>query len=400
MGRKEEYILMYKNEEVLSFCVTFSKRNNVEIIKPLAHFDKAPYGIKKDASKEQNDLVLFRFFNARSIPPQRWDYQNIIKATKCKDDFELSFKGHGLSLSNHYWFKKEGEDLKYEDINFFTNKWDDSFAKAVLNEDYESLKTVDLNVPDIVTSGWGVKGWLYEEDGPKLYKLGIAKDHYEECLAEVLASKIAARLFGKGKVVDYELRKIDDKYASVSSSIINVDEELIPLSDYLPRDLYALYRNYSNDRKMSEEFFKRIAELGYPELFEFFVKISCLKSLCFVSDLHFQNLSMIRNMKTGKLRLAPLFDLGGAFGSTESGRKFLSNLNTGSYLIVYFIYGNLNPNWDYSWYDPNSLDGVEEEIRNTLSLSDFYTPELIDNIIGVYRYQKATLDNLAKGKNK
>ena len=33
---------------------------------------------------------------------------------------DLLFKGHGLSLSNHYWFKKENEKPSYDDINFFT----------------------------------------------------------------------------------------------------------------------------------------------------------------------------------------------------------------------------------------------------------------------------------------
>ena len=32
-----------------------------------------------------------------------------------------------------------------------------------------------------------------------------------------------------------------------------------------------------------------------PELFQFFVKLSVLRSLCFVSDLHFENVSLIKD---------------------------------------------------------------------------------------------------------
>ena len=395
MKKKEKLILMFKDFEVLAFTVSFNKER-VKFVEKLEHFDKAPYEFHKENANY--DMALLKFFNKRSMPPQRYNFDEVMKATGCKDGFELSFKAHGLSLSNHYWFKREGEDLKYDDINFFTNKWDDSFARAVLNEDYEALKTCDLNVPDIVTGGWASKGWIYD-DGPKLYKLGIVKDQYEDCLGEVLASKLAQRILKDGEVVKYELKEINGKYASVSPLMIGIDEELIPLSDYLPRSLYNLFLTRNVDKKNQVEFFKQVAELGMPELYQFFVKVQCLRSVCFVSDLHFDNMSVIRNVNTGKIRVAPIYDLAGAFGSSQHGREFITNLSKGSYIIIYFLFSNLDPEWDYSWYDPDKLIGFEDEIRDILSKSDFYTPELIERIIEVYHQQKSSLDELA-GKAK
>ena len=391
---------MYQDDEVLSFRVTFGKRNEIEVLKKLSHFNKAPYGMKEDTPQEELNTILFRFFNSRAIAPSRWDYDRIIKNTGCKDSFELAFKGHGLSLSNHYWYKKEGESLKYKDINFFTNKWDDSFARAVLSGNYEALKDVDLNVPDIVTTGWAVKGWLYEEDEAKLYKLGIAKDHIEEPLSEVLASRLAKRLFNNSGVVEYELKEVYGKYASASKTMIGIDEELVPLSSIVSVDLYALFRNKDGKRSTTVEFLRRIDECGVPHIHEFFVKVLCLKSLAFVNDLHFDNISVIRNIKTGEIRIAPLYDLGGAFGSSETGKKILSNVNKATYIIIYYIYGYLDPNWDYSWYNPDSLNGFENEIKEILSKSDFYNIELINNIIDVYRHQKQSLDEMALASKK
>lgn len=386
---------MYKNDEVLSFVVIFDERNQIEILEKLEHFDKAPYGINNDSTNEDINDKLLTFFSTRCIPSPREDYDKIIKAFNCRDSFELVFKGHGLSLSNHYWFKKEGENLKYEDINFFTNKWDDSFARAVLNNDYEALKTADTNVPDILTSGWGIKGWLYE-DGPKLYKLGIDATHNEEAVAEVLASKLANRLFNKGEAVEYELKMINGHYASVSKPMLNINEELIPLSRVLPRDIYSLFASKNIDAKYKDMFFQKIKEQNIPGLYRFFVKLMCLRSLCFVSDLHFENMSLIRNLTTNERRIAPIYDLGGSFGSTRRGRSFLANIDKGGLFIIYYIFGGLDPNWDYSWYNKDSLNGFEDEIRNMLSLCDFYTPELIESIIKVYKYQKSSLDELSK----
>ena len=375
MEKKEKYILMYKNDEVLSFAVSFGKSSKVEIIKKLSHFDKAPYGMKDDSSLDELKNILFRFLNERTIAGPRWDYVDIIKYTGVKDAFELSFKGHGLSLSNHYWYKKEDENLKYEDINFFTNKWDDSFAKAVLSGNYEALRNVDLNVPDIVTDGWSIKGWLYENGEPRLYKIGIAKDHSEEPLAEVLSSRLAKRMFGSGQSLEYELKEIYGKYASCCKTLIKVDEELIPLVRVVSPTLSNLY----------------------SAKFEDFV--SMISLIFFANDLHFNNLSVIRNIKTSQMRLAPLFDFGSSFGGSEKARAFLSHPNKASYLIIYFLYGDLDPNWDYSWYHKESLDGFEEEIKEALSKSEFYTPELIQNILNVYHYQKDSLTSLAEHKS-
>ena len=94
------------------------------------------------------------------------------------------------------------------------------------------------------------------------------------------------------------------------------------------------------------------------------------------------------------MRLAPILDLGGAFGSSANGKKQLSNINQGTYMLIYFAYGNLDPKWDYSWYNPDSLTGFENDIKELLSKSEFYTPQLIDNIIDVYTHQKGFLDEM------
>ena len=384
---------MYKDYEVLSFSTDFRK-SAVTFLEKLEHFDKAPYGF--DVDDYQINPKLSRFFMSRTIPSQRHGYKEILKATHCRNGFNLSFKGHGLSLSNHYWYKKVDEKLRYDDINFFTNKWDDSFARAVILEDYEAIAHADLNVPDIVTNGWGVKGWIYDEKkGPRLFKIGIHEDNSEEALSEVLSSRLAQRMFKKEDVLQYDLETIYGKYASVSSPIIGVDEEMISLSHYLPFELFQLYHFHKNNKTIYREFLNELKKGGYLDLFTFFVKLNCLKSLCFVSDIHFGNISMIRNMKTGDIRVAPFYDLGSSFGSSNTAKKQLANPNKATLLLIYFMFGTLDPEWDYSWYDKDRLIGFEDEIRNILSKSSFYTPDIIDFIIEIYHQQKVALDEIA-----
>lgn len=391
MNKKEKYILMSKNKEVLSFFVNLHNSIKFEVIERLGSVDLLPYKMKDSSTNEELSVSLMKFFNGRTIANNRYDYEDILKATNTKNSYELVFKGHGLSLIDHFWFKKENESLKYEDINFFTNKWDDTFGRAVLAHDYETLKKASLEVPDLTTAGWACKGWIYD-NGPVLYKLGNSKNHYEEPIVEVLASRLANRIFAPGDVLKYELKEMNGKYISTSRVMIGIDEELVPLASVLPPSVNDIYRNIDLDKKELRRFFNIASQSSIPGLKEFFVKLMCLRSLCFTNDLHFNNISMIRNLKTNEMRLAPLYDLASSFGSSANGRAFLSNLNKGSYIIIYFVYGNLDPNWDYSWYDPDKLIGFEDEIREYLSKSDFYTDTLINNIIDVYKVQKRYLD--------
>lgn len=389
---KETLTLMFKDFEILLFEVDYKQRD-IHILKELEHYDKAPYGV---GITQKAGMSLFRFFNARIISPSRVDYEKIIKATGVKDSFELSFKGHGLSLSNHYWFKRNGENLKYDDISFFKNGWDDTFGKAVLSNNYEALKNCDFNVPDVVTSGWGVKGWL-NEDKPRLYKVGIDEEHPEEAICEVLASKIGNQLLKNGEVIKYELKEIYGRFASVSETIIGENEELIPMSSILPFELIELYRNNANNKEFSKEFYDALLKSNRLDLHAFFVKVAALRSLCFISDLHTDNLCAIRNVETGAIRTAPIMDLGGAFGSSKSGRETIANANKATLLIIYFLFNCLDPSWDYSWYDPHTLDGVEEEIIEYLSKTTFYTPDIIQCVLNIYHQQKTSLDEMKEG---
>ena len=384
---------MYKDDEVLSFFVNFRK-SRATFLSKLEHFDKAPYGFDEDDNKI--NLRLMQFINARLIPPQRIGYKEMMKSLHCRNGFNLSFRGHGLSLSSHYWYKKAGEKLRYADINFFENKWDDSFARAIIRKDYKALANVDLNVPDIVTSGWGMKAWLYDENkGPRLYKFGIKDNNSEEVIGETLASSLAQKLFNEEEALRYDLEMINGRYASVSSPMIGIDDELIPLSTYLPLDFSSLYRSTHLDKNLYNDFLNKLKEGGYNDLYLHFIKMACLRSLCFVNDLHFGNVSVIKNHKTGKIRVAPFYDLGGSFGSGERAQKFILNRNQATLMLIYFAYGNLDPNWDYSWYDKNRLVGFEDEIRNTLCKGNFYIGEIIDFVVSIYKQQKESLDEIA-----
>ena len=68
MRKKHEYILMYQDDEVFFFSITFGKTNKIEVLEKLNHFDKAPYGINENTSMEDVKRI---FKSLRFIPAKK-----------------------------------------------------------------------------------------------------------------------------------------------------------------------------------------------------------------------------------------------------------------------------------------------------------------------------------------
>ena len=97
-SKEKRYILMFEDYEVLLFSVSFDP-NGIEVLEKREHFEMAPYQLTKENANL--DGTLYTFFARRVIPVTRHGYDKIMEATGRSDSFELVFKGHGLSLSNH-----------------------------------------------------------------------------------------------------------------------------------------------------------------------------------------------------------------------------------------------------------------------------------------------------------
>ena len=62
---------------------------------------------------------LNKWFNKRGIPSWRDRLDVLLHRLNIDAPYELFDKAFALSLSDQYWLKPTGLDLKYDDINFF-----------------------------------------------------------------------------------------------------------------------------------------------------------------------------------------------------------------------------------------------------------------------------------------
>lgn len=153
---------MNKNKEIM--LINYNEVFNIiEKIYSIYNLNYAPLSFISAYSKNENLIeVVNNWFKGRGIPSWRKDIENLLNKLNITSPEELLNKANGLSLSDQYWLKEENSNLKWKDINFFTNDFE---YKAYLEASLDSssnkkLKKEILNSPNNTTDGMLQKGWI------------------------------------------------------------------------------------------------------------------------------------------------------------------------------------------------------------------------------------------------
>ena len=117
---------------------------------------------------------LNKWFNKRGIPSWRDRLDVLLHRLNIDAPYELFDKAFALSLSDQYWLKPTGLDLKYDDINFFDNDfYYGEFLEASLSKENKIVKNeASLKTPNNTTDGMLKKAWIIENGRRHLIKGG------------------------------------------------------------------------------------------------------------------------------------------------------------------------------------------------------------------------------------
>ena len=156
-------ILKHKNIDVCK--INFDGRFHIDEIFNKEHM---PVGVNSEY-KDLLDRQLQSWFDMRTIPYDRQEMNRIKAILNCNIQDAL-VKGLGLSLTDCYWTTSKNDNIKWEDINFYKNGFDDSFGKFILQNKTGNIN--DYNFPDITTDGFQKKAWILINNIPSLVKYG------------------------------------------------------------------------------------------------------------------------------------------------------------------------------------------------------------------------------------
>lgn len=360
-------ILMNKNTAIMlvEYNTTF---NGIENIYDIYNIEYAPLSIS-NANKTLGANLLKQindWFKGRGIPSWRKDLEKLLEKLNVSSKEELLNKSYALSLSDQYWLKEENSNVKWQDINFFTNDFEyEAYLEASLDSSSNLTTSPDkaiLRSPNNTTDGMLQKGWIIE-NGKRILAKGTYTSSREEPFNEWLASQISKRL--GFYYCNYFVEWTDKtKLISKCENFVSEDEEII--------SAYDVFKSEKKPNNINDyEFYIQILEKhNVPNARKNVEDMFILDYLMLNTDRHLKNFGVIRNVNTLEwVRTTPIFDTGQSMECDKyldeidfsyGTGKFFTNTNK-NYEDILKVIGKNIVNIDI-----HKLDGLCEEYHSLL----------------------------------
>ena len=294
--REVVFVLMHKDVDVLEYnmsgkCVT------------VLNADMVPWGF--------NYLGFEEWCAGRVLSMSRKNAKYIMNALMVSQDnsvrtkMQLALAYHCLSLNDCYWVRRKSDGSKWEDVSLFRNKTENVLTPVSLCGKVSSLFGKKLaNSCDITVDGTYRKSWVRTDVGFELYK-GDDTTQSKECIRECLASTVLRAL--GFNAIEYAYVEYQGELVCRSECFTSENIEFIP------------FNAIKQEKENALEFVKAINLDDY-------CKLTLATYIIGNIDLHDGNWGLIRNLNSGLLSFAPLFDFNNAFSDEYVTRKDIQEM--------------------------------------------------------------------------
>ena len=297
---KKKHILMHKNIPVLSGEYDAEKASFLSIAEVIS-FEHVPYSAREDNTV--NLKKLNHWYRWRGIPDYRLGLDRLLNRLDIEDPRELLSKHYALSVSDHYWLKEESNTKTYEDISYFTHRFDqDGFGKAMFALGRAEPEESALRTPNNTLAGYQKKAWFHKNADLYLYKGGTFPCQLEP-LHEKLASEIGKRL--GMDVIPYTTTIYENQIVSVCKNMLDEHHDLITADEVLS------FKKAGKEEFEYYSYVKILEEKGITNAQKALDDMLVLDFIMMNTDRHNQNLGVIINADTMQWeKVAPIFDTG------------------------------------------------------------------------------------------
>ncbi len=150
-------------------------------------FDHLPFGLR---TEDVSFPDFYGWVSNRALSIGRTHAKEILNALRVSQTnrYEIAMACRGLSLSDAYWLRQEGDERRWEDINLFEHPLSVYISGISLSGEASGTRPQEkpspIHTPELTTFGVSAKGWFREDDGLYLYKIG----KYELPADEILSA--------------------------------------------------------------------------------------------------------------------------------------------------------------------------------------------------------------------
>lgn len=181
------YVLKHKDLDVAIVLVdTISGK--IEYVLEVYLPEELPVGCSRDGS------ALIQWWESRAIPDSRKGIQQVLRYLNEETNLSLRLSAYGLSLTDHYWMQPIGEELYWNDLNFYENDFSDELGCLLTDS---GKIDVDENIsrfsPSSSVAGEMKKKWVIRDGTRYLMKVN-SNNFGQQSINEVIACRLHERL--------------------------------------------------------------------------------------------------------------------------------------------------------------------------------------------------------------
>ena len=369
------FTLMHGDHRVAS--VSLAEDGSIGRIGEILDRKRMPLGTLLDDPLHR----LNEWWGFRCIPAKRPNIDRFLKKHGMRSRMELMAYGMALNLSDHYWIRPEGDDIGWDDVSFFSNRFEERAGRLLLGQEGELTPS-----PDLSTDGVVPKIWTSDR---RLLKGGTTRCR-QQPYNEVLASEVMRRLGIPH--IPYELVKDGGHVCSSCPCICSEDVEMIQarcLMMTAPLDRNASIRSHLLDRCGCH---------SITDIHPFLDMMIVVDHIMGNNDRHYNNFSVLRDPETLRFSgFAPIYDTGSSLGydipsgeinsRTVKGRTFKRRLDNQLYLLE-----------DVEWLDIYRLERISDFARHLMEGSPTISPERVEAVVEMLDTRISSLESYLKSR--
>lgn len=365
------YTLMHKDIPVANLTLD-EATGSIQWIDALFRGEHLPVGVSVRRGMADR-AALNAWWTDRFIPSARSGLVDALSQLGFPDPQQVISRNLGLSLSDHYWVKPAGNNLSWNEVNFFENGFSPDVGDALLGK-LSKTSDIDLRSPDWTCDGNLRKRWAILDGKRCLVKAGSGPFH-QQPFNEVIASKMADRLGIPH--IPYTLLWDDGIPYSVCEDFVTPNTELIPA--------WRVMQTQKKDNQTSvyQHYRSCCEKLGISNMAHALDQMMVLDYLIANEDRHFNNFGLLRSPDTLEwLGPAPIYDSGSSLGYDKLTPQIRSGRNITCKPFKRTHQDQLRLVTSFDWLDLSKLDGIDRDIREVFAgAEEFIDKERVEAIV-------------------
>jgi len=376
------YDLMHKDTMVLRMLID-DESGLIESVKDVYSLEHLPVGTFQNGFLNGSDLK--RWWTKRSIPASRSGIKDVLYRLDIPCTTALLSRCLGLSLSDQYWIRESGTDVRWEDVNFFDNSFSEDLGDLMFGN-YHELD-LDLNTPDNTSDGVLKKRWKVIDGSGCLIKTGggvAIQEPFNEAVASCIMDALSI------DHVEYGIVWSDGRPCSICHDFIDRNTELVTASNFI--------NSYCSKKAATYDSYVDGCSKFDIDVIPFLDRMIVIDYIMANGDRHLNNFGLIRDADTLEfLGPAPVYDTGTSLGHDLLTREFPYKVSEASRPFRKTFTEQLGLVSDLHWLDFDSLHDSIPEVKDTLSTGGFLDSERIAAILQLLERRISRLEDFAEG---